>query len=133
MRVEDEFTDVLQNTEVLVSAMFRRHPEISDYTVRAAYEALAEHYKAEKIGRMPHNSDLSMHEQELFGQLLSVCEWRLGRSEMALADPNDESEPPPPITVDDLLRCMKRLLKSLRTWSKGGGRKGYLEYISHFV
>jgi hypothetical protein len=38
-----------------------------------------------------------------------------------------------PITVNELLDCLKRIKKSVQFWTKEGGRQGYLEYISNFM
>jgi hypothetical protein len=97
------------------------------------YEALIDWLKAQNIGRKPRNFGLSPLEQELFERLVGICEWRLGRAEFPGDDPASEAEPPKPITVDDLVRCLKRLLKSAQMWNKGGGRQGYLKFISPYV
>jgi len=38
-----------------------------------------------------------------------------------------------PITVNELLDCLKRIKKSVQFWTKEGGRQGYLVYISNFM
>ena len=53
MRIEEQHPDVLQNIEHAVAAQFRRHPEMTDYSVMRTYEALIDLYAAEKAGRSP--------------------------------------------------------------------------------
>jgi hypothetical protein len=38
-----------------------------------------------------------------------------------------------PITVDEIQACLKRLRKSIETWSKHGGTQGYLNYIRQLI
>jgi len=66
-------------------------------------------------------------------EVRQLCEWRLGRTK--LSDDLDEVEKdlPKPLTPAELLRCLKRLLKSVKHWSKEGGRRGYLTFISQYV
>jgi hypothetical protein len=51
MRIEDEHLDVLQNLEVLVSSLYREHPEMTDFTAARTYEALLDFFAAERVGR----------------------------------------------------------------------------------
>ncbi len=34
-----------------------------------------------------------------------------------------------PIRLQEMYDCLKRIRKSIQTWSKRGGRRGYLEYV----
>lgn len=39
-----------------------------------------------------------------------------------------------PLTLSDMVACIKRVRRSLKFWSgKHGGVQGYLNYISHFI
>ena len=56
MRIEDEYTDALQNIESVVAAVYRDHPETTDYNVMRTYEALIDLYLAERADRPPRPS-----------------------------------------------------------------------------
>ena len=38
-----------------------------------------------------------------------------------------------PITVEEIIACLKRIRKSVEGWYKRGGRRGYYEFIQQFV
>ncbi len=38
-----------------------------------------------------------------------------------------------PVSHDVLIACLKRIRKSVRYWSKQGGRRGYLAYVRNFL
>jgi len=62
-----------------------------------------------------------------------MCEWRLGRAAPG-DDPRAEgSVAPDPRTVDEILLCPKRIVKSVDRWNREGGRQGYLSFIIQFV
>ena len=132
MRVEDQYTDVLQNIEFGIVTTYRNYPEMSDSDVIRVLEALIEKYTAEKIGRSPRHFPLSETEQTLLVNVRKMCEWRLGRD--TLPDSSEETEKDPePITIDEIVICLKRILKSVNRWTKDGGRRGYLSFITQYI
>jgi hypothetical protein len=40
---------------------------------------------------------------------------------------------PKPITIDEIILCLKRVLKSVKRWNEDGGRQGYLDFIIQYV
>ena len=130
MRVEEEYMDVLQNIEFGIVSTYHEHPELLDYDVVRALEAVVDSYKAEQIGRAPRDFPLSQIEKKLFGAVRAMCEWRLGRGGPIGYDSDDAPEPK---TVDEILLCLKRILKSVETWNRSGGRQGYLNFVSQYV
>jgi hypothetical protein len=133
MKVEDEYTDVLQNIELGIVITYREHPEMSDHDIMRMLEALIDSYVAEKIGRAPRNFGLSEVELAAMENARRMCEWRLGRG--ALTDDPQKAKQiaPEPKTVDEILLCLKRILRSARRWNKEGGRQGYLNFIVQYV
>jgi hypothetical protein len=134
MRVEDKYEDVLQNIEFAIVSTYRDHTELSDYGVMRALEALIDAYSGEKIGRSPRVFRLSDLEVRLKDAIREMCEWRLGRAELSEAKP---SKPLPAgveaISVDEIIRCLKRILKSVNRWNKEGGSQGYLNFVVQYV
>lgn len=131
--VEDKYPDVLQNIEMGVVFAFRQHPELADYNVDSALEALIRNYRREGRNRAPQvpTSPLT---HTVYLQIRHVCEWRLGREQIF----TDEEGNPldmeiEPLTIDEIIVCLKRLRKSVKFWSSEGGRQGYLNYISQFL
>jgi hypothetical protein len=121
---EDQYLDVLQNIEWSLLSMTPDHPELSDYDMRRIIEHSIAHYQTRQKG------DLASPERKLTGVpqeslecVISVCEWRLGQ------------RPPPhnemvcsSITIEELILCLKRIEKSIKFWTKRGGRKGYINF-----
>lgn len=134
MRVEEQYEDVLQNIEFVIVSTYRAHPELSDYGVMSALEALLDVWAAEKVGRKPRDFRLSDIERELMEDMQATCEWRLCRRPTPLYA---DSESPIPqdqaLTVDEIVLCLKRLLKSVKRWNKVGGTRGYFNFIKHFI
>jgi len=126
MRVEERYEDVLQNIESAIVSIYRGHPELSDYGVMRALEALIDAYSGEKIGRPPRAFRLSDLEARLKDGVREMCEWRLGRSDPLPAEVE-------PISVDEMILCLKRILKSVNRWNKEGGSQGYLDFIVEYV
>jgi hypothetical protein len=133
MRIEDQHPNVLQNIEFAVATFYRDHPQLSDYAVMRTYEALIDRYSAEAAGREARKRELADLERALFDEARRMCEWRLGRADLPNDGSNRAAHSMEPITVEVLVLCLKRLLKSAQTWNKRGGRKGYLEYMSQFI
>jgi hypothetical protein len=132
MKVEDKYVDVLQNIESRVVAVYRAHPELTDWDVEVAYDALMQFYHAEARHKPTDLRRLAGNQAEVLDAVRTMCEWRLGREAMF-----DEHDQPTgvenPITTTEIVACLKRLRKSVQFWTKAGGRQGYLNYIIEFV
>ena len=133
MRIEEKYEDVLQNIESRIMSIYRVHPELTDWDVEVAYEALIQFYQAEVRQKPATLRQLDGLQAETVSAAQAMCEWRLGRETMF-----DEHDQPiessvEPMAVVDLVACLKRLRKSVQFWTKANGRQGYLNYISEFV
>ena len=133
MKVEDEFLDVLQNLEISILAVYHEHPQLTDSEVSRTLHALSDGYVAETLGRRPRDFNLSHLEKELLSRVRDMAEWRLGRR--SSPDENEESisETPPPLSTENMLACLDRILKSVRKWNKHFGVRGYLNFINDHV
>jgi hypothetical protein len=38
-----------------------------------------------------------------------------------------------PLQADEIVACLKRIIKSLQHWNKYGGRQGYLQFIEQYI
>ncbi|TVR62638.1 MAG: hypothetical protein EA420_09190 [Candidatus Competibacteraceae bacterium] len=128
MEFEEQYQDVLQNIEFGIISVYQEHPEMVDHTAMRALEALIDHYVAQKIGRAPKRFNLDPLETETFERMKSMCDWRLGLAE----GPANISQINP-LTLDEILQCLKRILKSTHRWNKQSGRRGYLDFVAKFV
>ena len=133
MSVDEEYMDVFQNVETTIIGIYREHPNMTDYDVLRAFEVLADDYSGEKIGRPPRVVRLSETERTLVDSIRNVLEWRLGRANTLLDESGEPIAPPKPITVDEIIMCLKSLVKSAKTWDKEGGQRGYLDFVAHYI
>ena len=133
MKVEEQFEDVLQNIEFSVVSVYHAHPELVDWDVEAALEALIQFYQAEVRQKSANLRPLAGLQAEVARAAQAMCDWRLGRAPL-----HDERDQPielksAPLTAADMVACLKRLRKSIQFWGKAGGRQGYLNYIINFI
>jgi hypothetical protein len=131
---EERYEDVLQNIEFGIVQVYRLRPELTDWEVLTAVEALIRVYQAEARGRQLASPSLQSLAQEVYDSVKPMCQWRLGRETPFL---DEEGEPqdisPEPVTLDEIVACLKRVRKSINRWSRRGGRQGYLAFVEQFI
>ena len=132
---EDEYFDILQNIEFAIIREYRKDENVMDVDVLAAIKALMLHYRAEKRQHRPSTVHLALKVRCLFFAVQGVCEWRLGRGSAAVQQTWDGQSPDlaEPVTVPEILKCLKRIQKSIRRWTKVGGQQGYLDFVDQFL
>ncbi|WP_422461719.1 hypothetical protein [Endozoicomonas sp. ALB115] len=138
MEFTEEYEDVLQNLEYPIMNYYYQNPVLEDWDVKRALEAAIEHYRAEFANRPPKTKNLSLFEQQLSSQLITICEWRLGRvsldevtamtEEYAYQFKEDDFIK----TSEELQKCLKRIIKSVERWNRVGGKQGYLNFTAQF-
>lgn len=127
----EKYMDVLQNIEFGIVSAYREIPQATDNNVMCSLEALIDVYAAEKINRQPRKFNLSDSEQRIMESVHEMCECRLGRTK--LQSDEEEESPLEPLTLDEMIQCLKRIQHSVKKWNKMGGRKGYLDFIVQYV
>jgi hypothetical protein len=125
LKPEVDHQDVLQNLEAAIVGLYRRHPEMLDYDVDAALEAVLARYAAVQRDRPEPAPPAGELRAALYQGLCAMCDWRLGRAEGPV--------PVEPLETDVIVACLKRLRKSVRTWNRNGGRQGYLTFVQRYV
>jgi hypothetical protein len=130
---EEQYADVLQNIEFAIVNAWGRMPALLDYHVDAALEAAIATYSAEQQGRTPRPVTLEGPRLALYEAVRNVCEWRLGRADLAVGGTAGDAEAPQPKRADEIVSCLKRIRKSAQGWTKRGGRQGYLQFVSRYV
>lgn len=133
MSFEDDYADVLQNIEFGIVTSWRSCPDLCDHDVMRVLEAVIDTYVAEKIGRQPRSFNLSDDEKLMMANVRRMCEWRLGRERVSDDPLMQEEVAPEPKTVDEILLCLKRIVKSVKSWNKSCGRQGYLNFVVQYV
>lgn len=131
---EEEYLDVLQNIEMAIVSVYREHNDLLDYDVIRALETLWMEYRNEKQGRPVSVPDLNENTKMVYARVKDVCEFRLGRpSNVKIKGWFVFKSKPTPISIDEIMACLKRILKSVDLWHKQGGRQGYLYFIDNNI
>lgn len=130
--IEEEFLDVLQNIESVIISVYREKDDLLDYDVDKVLNALWMAYRAEKQEKTSATPPFNANAQLVYERVKAMCEWRLGRRKL---ESEKDGEPfqltPKPLTLDEIMACLKRLRKSISLWTKQGGRQGYLHFIDN--
>ncbi len=121
--------DVLQNIEFGIIEVYRADPSLLDIDAKDAIDALVRHYHAEEDQRTPPMMRLGERAQRVFQSVQKMCEWRLGRSSF----PGETAEVETGMPVSELVKALREIQKSIPRWSRQGGRKGYLEFVSQYL
>jgi hypothetical protein len=129
---EEEYLDVLQNIEFAIVAVYRDHPNLVDTGTLYAVETLIKVYSGELREREVALPQFKPEEQAVYDAARGMCEWRLGRSSMK-DDKGKDVKAVQPLTVEEIIRCLKRIQKSIETWYKRGGRRGYYAFVNQFI
>jgi hypothetical protein len=121
--------DVLQNIEFGIIEVYRTNPLLLDIDAKDAIDALIRHYHAEEEQRTPPTVKLGERAQRVFRSVQTICEWRVGRSPF----PGETDVPEAGVPVSELVKSLREIQKSIPRWSRQGGRKGYLEFVSQYL
>jgi hypothetical protein len=123
--------DVLQNIEFSVIQIYTANPELTDYQVDTAYQALYQNYRGEHSGRKEKTPSNPLS-AEVYHAVRAVCEWRLGRDHFVDQEGRQVEIASNDMEIEEIMSCLKELRKSVRLWTKQGGRQGYFNYIDKF-
>lgn len=121
--------DILMSLESIIQNIYQREPDLMDFEVKKAVEALVRHYKAIERGRRPPTINLTGNAERIRDGLEVICEWQLGNESIKSNLPVIDD----PVTPNIIVKCLRRLKKSIDLWTKEGGRQGYLNYVGHFL
>jgi hypothetical protein len=129
---EEEYLDILQNIEFAIISVFHQHPELADTNVETAIQTLIRTYRRGSQGKdvKPPTSPLAA---KVYDSVNHICNIRLGWEDLVDSKGETISLDLRTISVDEVVLCLQRIRRSIRLWTKQGGRQGYLNYIDQFV
>ncbi len=130
---EDDYLDVLQNIEFAIVGVYKDEPDLLDYDVDQALNGLMAYYRAKDRGRNAKLPKLSEDSQQVFTSVKKMCDWRLGEDVLIEESSLAGLENPSSLTFGEIIMCLKRIRKSVKLWTKQGGRQGYLQFVSQYV
>lgn len=131
---EKKYEDVLQNIEFALVSVYREDEEMTDYQATKALDALIREYKVESGERPKPEPRLQGPALDAYERIQGMCEWRLGREQ-----PFSKEGGRPihlemrPLKLEEIIACLKRVKRSVETWNKEGGRRGYFAFVDQFL
>ena len=131
--LEEKYFDVLQNIEFAIVNVYRGERDLTDYDVDKVLSALILAYKSQQQNRDFVQPALKPLAQQVYDHVEQMCEWRLGRAQLVGDDLQPHGPSIAPLSVDEVLACLKRIRKSVETWNKRNGTRGYLQYVDQFI
>jgi hypothetical protein len=129
MKIDDTMIGLLKDFETAVIDHWHTNRDLSDHAVTRVYEAAAQVYDAELRGRRPRPHGLTGSELDLFENVRSVAEYRLGRGPRTGRATADVVPQP----LEGVHRAFRELVKSVGARTERGGRQGYLTYVEPFI
>jgi hypothetical protein len=129
---EEEYLDVLQNIEMAIVGVYREHNGWLDYDVDKVLNLIWTEYRSEKQGKAVPVPTLNENAQRVYERVKDMCEFRLGRSSTIKAQGWFRAKPTP-LSIDEVMDCLKRIRRSVALWNKEGGRRGYLYFIDNNI
>jgi hypothetical protein len=130
---EDQYLGVLQNIEFGLVTVYRDQPTLVDTGTMYALDILIKAYTEELRGREITPPQFKPEEQAAYNNVREVCEWRLGRAPMTDVKGRKLEADIKPISVEEIIACLRRIRKSVDRWYRENGRRGYFEFISKYV
>lgn len=126
MDLLQDHIDILQNIESAVIGHCAENPSVTDAHVLAVYEKLVTLFDRRKRKLPDLPVTLSQPTMGLYMNVKAVCELR------AAGDP---SELPDAYNVSPgvMVRCLKKLIGSVKLWTKEGGAKGYIRFVAQNI
>lgn len=129
----EEYMDVLQNIEFALVRVYDKNPNLTDTGTMYAVETLIKVYTGESRGREVALPQFKPEEMEAYDAAKAMCDMRLGRGSLEDKKGKKIELGGEPLTVEEIIACLKRLLKSINTWYKRGGRRGYYSFVRQFI
>lgn len=129
---EEKYMDVLQNIEFGIVSVYHQHGDLVDYDIDEALNILIREYKADQTGKSFDPPTSAPLVRAVYESTKEMCEWRLGRGNPPVGR-DILLEKPEPVSLDEMIACLKRVRKSVQIWRKQGGRQGYLHFIEQYV
>jgi hypothetical protein len=130
---EETYQDVLQNIEFTLVQVYKQRDALVDTGTMYALDTLIKVYTGERQSREVALPQFKPEELAAYEQVRDVCQMRLGRSPLLDKKGREVKLKMEPITVEEIIACLKRIRKSVEGWYKRGGRRGYYDFVKDFI
>ncbi len=82
------------------------------------------YYRDKNRGFQRKEHSLDGVSEMVYDGVFEVCEFRLNLSEDVKAVN---------LSIKELIKCLKKIIKSVRFWNQKYGARGYLDYVKNFL
>jgi hypothetical protein len=130
LKFEEQYELQLKGIETAIIGVRSRERELVDSEVDRALEALIDHYVAQLRKRPPRDFRLGARDQMVFADVQTAAN---GLLHPTPEPATGESSQVKPLTLNELLDCLKRIRKSVAFWTEREGRRGYLNFVAMHV
>lgn len=120
---EEEHQAILRDLEAGIMQVYENHPEIVDHNVDKVMDLLIRSFEADVKGKRQPIVKLNTHEKLIYQRLLNTCEFWMNQRETGL----------PVYTKETVILCLKRIHKSMHSWTRKNGMRGYLDFVKAFI
>ena len=120
---EEENQEFLRELEAGIVGVYDAHPEMNDHNADKAMNALIRSYEADLKGRRQPTIKLTAVEKIIYTRLRDTCERWMGQQEEGV----------PQYDKPLVVQCLKRIYKSMHSWTRRHGMRGYLDFVKAFV
>lgn len=120
---EEKYYDILRSIETQIYNLYLENPHLLDYSVEKALNGMVRTLNNQKRGRSAPNLRLKEDEQAVYRQLQALATLYTGQDESV--------KPDQLLTVDEMVACLKRILRSQKQMSSHG-RQGYVNFLKQF-
>jgi len=119
------------NWRVRWSFFGRANPQLNDHVVDRAVEATFQYYRAKVRGHDPKPPALTGLDAGCHLTVNAACERLLTIGARPLEKSTQGNTAP--LSLAELVDCLREVHRSVRRRSQQGGRTGYLEFVRQFV
>lgn len=123
MKFEEEHQAILRDLEAGIIQIYEKNPEMTDHNADKAMDLLTRSFEADIKGKRQPNVKLNTIEKLLYQRLLNTCEFWMSQREPGL----------PVYTKETVILCLKRIHKSMHSWTRQNGMRGYLDFVKAFI
>ena len=112
-------------------ALWRKHPDMTDYVAGRAYQGAFEIYRALNRGHQPKAPTARGVDAEALEAIRSVCERLLANGPAPMkGNPRGNTGPVP---LPKIVEYLRELARSVERHTELGGRQGYLQFLRGFL
>ena len=123
MTFEEEHQAILRDLEAGIVEIYKNNPELTDHNVDKALQLLIRSYEADVKGKRHPVMKFSTLEKLIYQRLLNTSEFWMNQREAGMTVYNKET----------VILCLKRIYKSINSWTRRNGMRGYLDFVKAFI